>query len=635
MNVSSPRFTVGCLAVLAACAAQEGVSYSDAFFPSFATFGDTGCYVRRLVDDLTGLPIAGAEVFLVTESRTPIAGEFWFTARGVSDADGFVRISVPIGKPQWHVQFARHAGHGATTGFGEEAPIWRMGRGFDVPVRVEDWRGAPVANALVGLCGACGHTPDLVNARTGADGVAVLRGIDPHNQIADLYVQQPGVSLGYDSLAWRPGDPPDVLRCSFAPAKSGRVIGHRGQPVAGAYVGALDVHRGPWARTAADGTFTVIGAPAKTDTHIVVMPERREIHFPDPSSYPVTMQLPDLADADAYQGTVQAAPAAPREPIALRTLRVVVHGAPGPVKVGGYTPELPHDMRPSLPGEIDVSATGPFVLSMWNEHGSREIAFDDAAALRDPLVVTWQPDVRVTGRAVDANGAPVAVSARWTSRWLAKQERDEPARVPFADGRFELSSSEQGTRLLELAPDRPELLVRRLWVTVPARGAQAQLDLGDVVLSNVPQLRVLGAVQGWTIGLARAGMQDVGQAFVWPLAADGAWLGPDLREGDTIVIEHEAVRVPFRQVLTGAGPWTVAPPEGVVELTVVDERGEPLHAQLVLDDFECEADGPLTLRGLRPGPHRLFITAPDHRTAIADTIVGDVPKALRVVLPRR
>ena len=37
--------------------------------------------LTRLVDDLSGQPIAGAEVFLVAESKTPLAGEFDETAQ--------------------------------------------------------------------------------------------------------------------------------------------------------------------------------------------------------------------------------------------------------------------------------------------------------------------------------------------------------------------------------------------------------------------------------------------------------------------------------------------------------------------------------------------------------------------------
>ena len=94
-----------------ACATREGVQITDRLFPG-AVAGDRGPFLTRLVDDFTGEAIAGAEVFLVGESMHPIAGEFWFTHRGSSDADGFVRIARPNGDRDWNLQVVRHPRYG-------------------------------------------------------------------------------------------------------------------------------------------------------------------------------------------------------------------------------------------------------------------------------------------------------------------------------------------------------------------------------------------------------------------------------------------------------------------------------------------------------------------------------------------
>ena len=55
-----------------------------------------------------------------------------------------------------------------------------------------------------------------------ANGIAVLRGIHSKNDIRDVYVQHPGLGLGYDWIRWCPGDPPAIIDCGYAPARTGR-----------------------------------------------------------------------------------------------------------------------------------------------------------------------------------------------------------------------------------------------------------------------------------------------------------------------------------------------------------------------------------------------------------------------------
>jgi len=68
-------------------------------------------------------------------------------------------------------------------------------------------------------------------------------------------------------------------------------------------------------------------------------------------------------------------------------------------------------------------------------------------------------------------------------------------------------------------------------------------------------------------------------------------------------------------------------------VTIVDGDGEPLGATVMFADQSLDATGDLSLRGLPTGPLRLFVSAPDHRTAIVDTVVTSSPRTIRLVLP--
>ncbi|MFO0313186.1 MAG: hypothetical protein ACK539_08165 [Planctomycetota bacterium] len=129
------------LATVAAATAQQ-ITIADKLYPG-AVEGDRGPLLKRLVDDLTGEPLAGAEVFLIAESKTPIGGEFWWTHRGAADPDGFVRIDRPKGNRDWHIAVVKHPRTGVAVSRLADAQVVRVGRGQDVPVQVVDWLGRP------------------------------------------------------------------------------------------------------------------------------------------------------------------------------------------------------------------------------------------------------------------------------------------------------------------------------------------------------------------------------------------------------------------------------------------------------------------------------------------------------------
>ena len=57
-------------------------------------------------------------------NATPIAGEFWFSAKGTSDDDGFVRIPLAgLPRQQFHMQVVRHPDHAVTTQSLDPNPI--------------------------------------------------------------------------------------------------------------------------------------------------------------------------------------------------------------------------------------------------------------------------------------------------------------------------------------------------------------------------------------------------------------------------------------------------------------------------------------------------------------------------------
>jgi hypothetical protein len=639
-----PPFAAAVFLLLPAALAAQTIRFVDDLYPGGSTRYADDELARRLVDDLTGEPVVGAEVFVLAESETPIAGRFWFLRRAVSDADGFVRISPEPGE-KWHLQVVRSERHGTASQPGAGDWIWRLGRAFDVPVLVRDWRGEPVGGALVGFCGGCGHTPDLANATTGPDGVGILRGIDPWNDIRDVYVQHPGTGLGYESIRWHPGDPPSIVDTRWSVPMTGRVVDHTGAPVAAAFVAALDVHRGPWAETAKDGTFTMLGGDPAIGASHVRLADGREVWFATPKRYPVTLRLPDPDGDDPHEGTIDVEEFDHEAVPATRRVALRLEGAPG-LQVSVDYPGAP-EQRSKGTHEVEVPVQGPFVFWLWTErdHGqpwARAFAFGGIGELpEEPVELRYWAPTRVRGRAVDATGQPAAVRVRVRAAWAG--DDDEPFQE-CADGTFDVPAWASGLSLLEVAPLRADLCRRLVWVRLPLRGDDQRVDLPAVHLSEAPQVHVFGAdgqpLRSATVGFQRAGLQEPGQVRRYPLDERGGWSGPDLAVGDTLVVVAEPDAVPFRHVVTAAEPLRLVVPHGVVRLAVRDEHGAGLAATVIVRDHEDETDdsGRLELRGLPDGETTLWVSAPGRRTAVVTTTARSREAAgepIVVVLPPR
>jgi hypothetical protein len=649
MNVSSARsilpFAIVAAALLAtaAVATAQQITIAEQLYPG-AVEGDRGPLLKRLVDDLSGEPLAGAEVFLIAESKTPIGGEFWWTHRGTADADGFVRIDRPKGNRDWHIAVVKHARTGVAVTRLADAGVVRLGRGQDVPVQIVDWLGRPAGGAVVGFCGYCGHTPDIANATADAAGLANLRGIDLQQGIADLYVQHPGLHLFYETIDWRPGDPPARVQCAHGPVQRGRLLDHRGEPVAGAMVCGGGLHRGPWARTGADGSFAILGGEPGDSPHLVVLPNGREITFDAPAGVDVVLRLPDLADVDASDGSCAPSPeTAPARPApAVVSRRVVVAGAPaGAVLLSVWFPGCTEESTREVEREVLVPARGPFVVRVQANEGGRDVQqefpFADGASGDGPLRVQWRPLPRVRGVLVDADGKPRAGRVHFGG------EAGDGLEVG-PDGRFELVRGDAGWCSLAVrAVDAEEWRCRHLRIGEPG---SADVELGSVPVAGPARLVVVdgrgAAPAGAKVGFVREGWGAPGEPAWWPLQPDGSWFGAELRAGDALVVERSDC-VPFRSVLQGSGPWRLELPDAELALAVVDADGQPLDATVVLGDFdERSREGTFVLRGLRPGRHRLHVGAPGHRSAIVDVDAvatkgadGGERAPLRIALPPR
>ena len=119
------------------------------------------------------------------------------------------------------------------------------------------------------------------------------------------------------------------------------------------------------------------------------------------------------------------------------------------------------------------------------------------------------------------------------------------------------------------------------------------------------------------------------------LDCEGAWLGPDLEQGDALELRVTDGAVPFRTVLQGDGPWTVRAPGCVLELDVVDDNGAPCKVTCIVGDHDHLVRPGKPLVGLPRGRVACYLSAPGFRTAIVRAVLGDAPQKVRVELQRR
>jgi hypothetical protein len=406
-----PTALIACLLSASALVGQQAkVTKTREFYPVDYQFdeGEQRWNAARIVDGITGLPIPGAELLLVAESEHPIRGEFWWQRRAVADADGFVRIRTDEAAPdhvRWHWTIIRAPGYGPATWCGAHgAAIVRLAPAETMPVRIVDWCGRPVPDALVGFCGGCGHTPDLSWARTNAQGLALLDGVDPHNDIGDLYVEHPELHLGYRDFDWFRGEPPVTFAVRPAVAIEGTLIDADGQPIAGAFVGVRDVHRGPWTRTNADGTFRLCGAEHPGDDLYVFVGER-QLLFEPPHVRPFVLRVPP-PNGDDVQVVNLPEPAG----CAVTVLFAVVDGDGDEIEdvrcvcIGPLPDRIETRTRTSLgKAEVDLQP-GTYEVRVAARDSEESLSHVQVTADGDgPFTITLQPSPKTT---VEVVGMP-------------------------------------------------------------------------------------------------------------------------------------------------------------------------------------------------------------------------------------
>ena len=646
------------LAVACLCAhganAQDGPKITEDLYPGQYTRGEETWIVSRVVDDLSGKPVVGATIQLTREHPTPLGGEFWSEREATTDAQGFFRMRMDDLETEHHVQVLRHPDQGVSSRTGSE-PIWRVGKPFDVPIQIRDWKNQPVAGALVGFCGYCGHSPDLVHTKSDANGIAVMRGVDPRNDIGDIYVQHPGLALGYRSVEWRPGEPPQILWLPFRAAQKGTVIDHEGKPVAGAFVGSNNVHRGPWAKTDKDGKYTLLGSESPPN-QIRLKPSFENeglVVFDPPDVSPITVQLPEPKpkpedeDEDkvvVLEATVQA-PAIARAEAELVTVQIAAVSQPGDgdLSVKAFWPNC--GSQSWTDDVVDLPKTGPFVLRVAPDDSAssdptRVYSFENLQALPEqPLRLAYFPPTQITGTIVDEEGKAVTALARWLYDFGMEagepMDLEEPA--DCKDGTLNYATTHMGLALLHIVPENKDLQPRAIWVQLPDRAENATVDLGSVVLSKEPMLRVLGAggklLTDAIVYYDRPGLTEVDAMLEAYTTDDGAWRGPDLFAGDAVVVQLDEDAVPFRTLLVGDGPWTIELPTGAIDLKVVGPKGKTMPCYFLVDDLAIDFEGEHAVRGLALGKHEVVITAEGFRAALLTVDVTNEPQTLRVTLP--
>ncbi|MFT4513532.1 MAG: hypothetical protein ACI91B_002235 [Planctomycetota bacterium] len=652
--------------LLAPHAASQEPAFTTERYPynALQTPGDERWLTGRIVDGLTGQAIPAAEVLLIGESAHPMRGEFWSQMRGVADADGFVHMRVDAGAQgyeKWHWVCVRAKGYGPRVAMGSfENAIVRLNPAVTLPVQVLDWLDRPVADALVGFCGGCGHTPDLVHGRTNALGVVQLPDVDLFGGFADLYVEHPELALGYDSVWWVPGEGPAALRVGPGMASIGNLFDELGKPIAGAYVGCMGVHRGPWTRTAADGSFRLYGCDWAAD--VLVHHGGRVLLFQRPPTQPFRLQMPKpdgnetqiVYLTDKARAIRDAEPAAAAE---LPTVMVQTVGLPEDGEVWLRTRSGKQEITGLVVAGQPVAVPDvPFAFLLEvSQSASRVFVYDQRRALAEKVVqLSWFQPTRVNGNVVSSKGTALAVQIAIHRRSMVRSADGVfDSHLDWRDysGAFSAPTHMERTCLLFLRDKAGELPMRMVPILLPRRGDNASLDVGTIVMSEAPQLTLLRPdgelLVDTTVTLTRTGWEDLAHGRAYPVDQAGRCYLPDLRAGDGILVRSRSVPVtdgdavnvidlPSRFVLSGEGPWVLRQHGGELLLDVRTANATKRSPAVTIGDRLVHLHGRTILRGLAPGSHELFLAAPEHQSArVRVTVEASGGQPVRVTLPAR
>ncbi|MBL8896957.1 MAG: hypothetical protein JNM84_04995 [Planctomycetes bacterium] len=282
------------LIAIPAVAQEPRVSYTSEVHPlrgNLALHGEESWIATRVVDARTKAPIPAAELHLIVGSMTQLMGEFRSWRRSLADTDGFARLpfehsyKVLVRAPGYAPWVDRYVNE-----------VTELAPSETLPVVVRDWMDRPVSGALVSFCAGGGGSPDLTSARTDDRGLALLEGVSIYTRIRDLYVSHPDLWIAYEEgFHWVRGEAPYELRVPPGDSVSGVLCDPLGKPLGDAYVGLGLVHRGPWTRTNADGSFHLFGGFWRRGsiTEIEARHDMQHVRFELLEHAPALLRLPN------------------------------------------------------------------------------------------------------------------------------------------------------------------------------------------------------------------------------------------------------------------------------------------------------------------------------------------------------
>ena len=625
----------------------------------------------RVVDDLTGQPIPGAEVLLLAETDPQVATEQPPAMSFFADNDGLVMARVDDKAPgfvAWTWVCVRAEGYGHQMDFRSlNGGIVRLPPDVGLPVEVRDWRDQPVADALVSFCGGNGFTPDLEFGRTDRSGRVAFTGVDVHSELAHFYLVHPDLHYGYLSPDYYPGGGPLVLRADPAVAHRGVVVDEAGRPVVGAAVGVSKCHRGPWARTGRDGSFRLCGL--RQPEGLWVRVDGRRVLFPEAGVDGLRLQLPPRSgdDADGVQ-VVQLSPerreqrdAAQRrrdeEQAASRRAwpRVLVRAIdlPATASLKLRTRRATFDIREQVAlGEPVALPDEEYVFWIEAEGCVRVVAGDRRASVAAGVVdLKWYAPTQVAGRVLGDDGAALRAQVAFVKPHDAPPGADEPEEWHAVHGSFLMPTALVGAHWMYVR-DAGSKAVRIVAVHLPQRGDDVLFDVGDVVVSSTPAHRferydgtplIEGAVE-----LQRAGWTNKSVCEFEPDDDGEIWL-PDLLPGDALVVRSElptaadlegleVCELPSRFVVGDQAPAVFRMHAGEVVVDLDGDGSEFACATFGDQLVNLSESGRTVVRGLPPKTYRVLLGAPCRR-GVAVPFVVSAPSAaagrrvLRVTLP--
>lgn len=523
--------------------AGEWVHETAAAFPGAEPTDDPEnphAWCVRIVDAVDRRPIAGALVQVPWHpSRGYPIEELHYQCAARADWDGWVRLPWDAVAGYRDYVFADAPGYAANEDCIPGEVECLLQRGVDVPVQVVDYTGRPVSDAGIELVLGCGHVPSQRRAVTDANGLAVLRDVQP-SRTEDIFVTHPSCQFGAYELRriWDDGRDPVVIDVVPGVAMEGRVVDARRQPVPGVLVGAREKTR-PWSRTGRDGSFRLVGLAAWA-TIAVEAPAQLgfdRIEFPaPPAGVSRTVILGELERENTVDITVRDEHAAPAPEVRVALIR----------NSDGFTATAETDeagrLRLLAPaGRYRLLADGE--LGVFGRN-SMELEIREGKAASPVIVVPRNPTVRVDASKVI--GFTVGITTATQFRQLDPEAIDgEDVPVPAGErATFRISLRHEG-----------ELIVRH--VEVPAPGA-------DILLEPLATTRLKGQCIGPDGHPSAAQLHVSSGMRAWVLAPGSAPESstPDVMADTYLTGKVTWVAVPRDETLAPAHGETVLPPTG-------------------------------------------------------------------------